>query len=99
MTKIKTSFESRAVASGGSWKSRDGVAFSGQKVLTIIPDGNVTVTTLTGYGPGGTDAGLIDFKAVRGLSELVSGSECMAGDNSWFENIELAGANAMLYVL
>ncbi len=94
MTQVNTTFEGRSVASGGTWKLSDGDQLTGQKVLTIIPEGDVTVTTLTGIAFEVDD---YDFKSERNLDTLKAGIPYFAGDNSCFTNLKFSGADVVLY--
>lgn len=95
MTKVTTNFESRSVASGGTWKIADGAECTTLKILTIIPKADCTVTTLVGDIPG-NDA--YDFKAERGLDTLEAGLPYFAGDNSCFTDIQVSGSILVCYL-
>ncbi len=91
--KNSTTFEGRSVVSGGTWKVADGVQQDALKVLTVQPEDDVTVTTLTGFVNGEA----YDFKLHRGLSTLKAGLCYFAGDNSHFAVVKFSGADVLLH--
>lgn len=91
MTLVTTTLENRSVPE--TWKALDGVEATGI-ILTVQPEGDVTVTTLTGSIPGNNN---YDFKVERNLSTMKAGFCYFAGDNSCFTTVEFAGADVLLH--
>lgn len=93
MTLISTDPSSILVPNGGTARLLDGVTYTDLRVFSIVPEDDVTVSVLTGYGTTGTDGGIIDFKTTRRLTALKAGVIYFAGANSWFANITVTGGN------
>ncbi len=100
--KINTTIESILTGGGGSVRFLDGVTYTGVQILSIIPEGDVTVSVLQGYGPDGDEeegGEQIDYRVTRRLTSMKDGKLYTAGRNSWFANITVTGGDVTGYLV